>query len=243
VENQTVNTGHAPYSGKPWTKHRLQKLFSHYDKKYWQSGLPAVQVLRDDTMAPLGEFRPKEKQIAINIIKSRSDKEVRSVMLHEMCHLRADGKSRFRNGWHDDAFYAELERLLRLGAGINVGCGENPNRTWHHGVPAKFELCRAALQKAYQWYEQKVVRRVPGPVLVITALHIAQDFEDAASEGLSWKEAYLAIGRDNGILDINDKLIHFRNHLRTFKRAFNRGRTMYKQSQGKKVTSEWAKSR
>lgn len=208
-----------------WTISRLQRLFLHYNRKYWKERLPDYSVLIDNVMDPHGEIFFQEKLIKINVKLHKSDSEVRATVLHEMAHL-AVGKE-----GHNSAFFSELEKLLSLNAPIEIGFPENENRKWLHVIPTRFHLLRKKLVRPYAKQQRVIERRIKGlkaPVEKLTPERIEQLAEDAALEGLTWKLVFLVIVDDKGFVDADGKPLKWAGpYIVAAKRGYRRGRRSY----------------
>ena len=191
-----------------WTVARLTRLFEHYRQRFWSGRLPTYAI----TVAPLenafGRCDHDECCVIIDISRHTSDRGVRSTLLHEMAHVAAGPQSL----GHDSAFFAQLARLLRRRAPIGMGSAENENRPFLHVIPKHFVLCRRALRATYARRTRAIEglieqqRREGRPVSEIDAADAAvSDAENVGMEGVPWRGALLAIGREYGLLDIDNK--------------------------------------
>lgn len=96
-----------------WDEARLQRLFERYNKRYWNAKLRShsIRIEKLAGQEAYGQYRRKGRQILIDIDAIESDREIRSVFIHEMVHAATSSK-------HDPEFWGETERLLRQGAPI-----------------------------------------------------------------------------------------------------------------------------
>jgi len=213
-----------------WTSARLKKLFNYYNKKYWKGSLEDAHVIRNDKLAAAyGICYYEENRIEINVKVMKSDKGVRSTLLHEMCHLKAGNESG-RNGCHDSMFFAQVETLLRKNAPIEVGTPENPNDSGPLAIPAQYRLCRAAMKKESRRKQSELQKRikkgeisnfVDGLKLILERFELLPcDIPDA-----TWKDAVILIGKECHFLDIDDNpLPWMKPHLKVAKKKFEEAR-------------------
>lgn len=135
-----------------------------------------------------------------------SDCEIRSTVLHEMCH-HASRDNRGLGG-HGPRFFAELEGLLRRGAPVSIGFPETGGLNFLAGiVPARFPLCRALMDKAERSRARHIVRiwkACPAPVQTINLGHIVGEVEDAVGiEGLMPKAVVTVVSMEYGLIKID----------------------------------------
>jgi|ERR1700678_2560676 SprT-like family len=82
----------------------------------------------------------KRKVITIDVERHKSDREVRSTLLHEMAHAAASIRG---SRGHDPKFFAQLEKLLRLRAPIAIDTPEAGGvRILANLVPSRFPLLK-----------------------------------------------------------------------------------------------------
>lgn len=210
-----------------WTNDRLKKLFNYYDKKYWNGKLPDVVVKQENTSENTWwRYFHEDNHIEIYVAKIKTDKEVRGTLLHEMCHLAA-GKKSFRNGGHDSRFFTQVENLLKQKAPIDVGHAENPNSSWHFGIPKRFPLCRAEMKKENQRCLNQIERtnRMRGEEIEVEdgVEAMLRAFEDVVGycPNISWREVLMVVGRETSMLDIDDKVLPWaKPHMKEAERKF-----------------------
>jgi hypothetical protein len=148
-----------------------------------------------------------EGTISVDVKKHRSDRDIRSTVLHEMCHAAAAEGKRY----HGYKFWAQIEHLLREKAPITVDSPETGGLKILAGViPKRFPLSRAMMQKAEKRRAAKVERSFRAhpemPVEIIGRGEILNYFHDVATnDGLTWREALRAAGSDYGIIDVEGK--------------------------------------
>jgi hypothetical protein len=154
----------------------------------------------------LGLRDRRRRTIWINVQAHASDREVRSTVLHEMAHAATKSRG------HDIRFFAQVEKLLQRGAPIGVGAPEAGRaQILKDIVPARFPLLKRRMERAEaqrsreleRWVERKKI-----PSEELTDDGIIREFEDAASDGLSWKKALLAIGPMYGLTDESGRPTH-----------------------------------
>jgi len=164
-----------------------------------------------------------------------------------MCHAAA---ARHRSRGHDEKFFAQLERLLRVRAPITVA---NPEAGGAHIlkdlVPTSFPLARSKMERIEARRANAIEQHIKATnreVRVIGDDDIIQEFEDHAWE-LSWKEALITIGLENGLTDETGRPLNarFRRLLVRARRAHTRGRRLYldeqrRKSDPEKFLREWA---
>jgi SprT-like family len=121
-----------------WTDKRLERLFARYNRRYWNGKLPAYSVRVDSTSLGAYCYR-KTRTITMNVESMRSDREVRSVLVHEMVHA-ATGLG------HGATWQVEMARLKAAGAPTSS------NDYWLVGgrgpSAAMLRECEDAIQRA-----------------------------------------------------------------------------------------------
>jgi len=214
-----------------WTDEKLTRLYGYYNRKYWSGRLPAYRVeIADLTKeGAVGLCNYRHRIVQIDTAKHRSDRVIRSTLLHEMAHVATS-----RNRGHGEKFWEQLERLLRKGALVEVGFSEAPDLHVLEGaIPRRFRLCRAAAGKAEKPEQLEIERllreRPDDEIITISDEMIADSFGEAASQGLTWQQALYAIGQEHGLLDIDGRP---KNKWATLivekgRRAFRKGRRFY----------------
>jgi SprT-like family protein len=189
-----------------WTNARLQKLFERYNRKFWSGKLHNI-VVRDARLeGSQGEWDPAKREIALDALKHGSDREIRSNVLHEMCHAAAHPE---RTG-HSYKFYTQLEHILGQKAPVTIGSPETPGLKILAGaVPRRFPLARAMMEKAEKRREAELERwtkaHPDGATEIVTRQEILRDFADAAAEGLNWRKSLWAVGAERGLIDVGGK--------------------------------------
>jgi hypothetical protein len=206
-----------------WTVARMNRLYRHYNRKFWHGELPTcrLRLAKCEDCVAWAKWRTKEIQVDVDQIDS--DGRVRSTLLHEMAHIANGRQPRH----HGSAFFAELERLLSMGAPISVSFPENENRVLLQTVPRKFRRCRAALKHKYRVQQRILDQEAKETGLETVSLkgELESDFYEAGFQGLSWRAALLVIGRRYGLLDIDDRpLPCFGRYMKLARGCFRRGR-------------------
>lgn len=88
--NETVTPyggRHAPAKVKTaWTDDRLNRLFERYNRRFWGNRLRKVKVRIAHLDGCCGLYR--KATIFVDVKKHPTDQEIRSTLLHEMCHDR-----------------------------------------------------------------------------------------------------------------------------------------------------------
>jgi len=141
----------------------------------------------------------RKRRITIDVEQHRSDRQVRSTLLHEMCHAakREDG--------HGPAFFAQLERLLRAGAPITVNNPEAGKvRIFYDLIPPRFPLLKRLFDKLEARRARKIEREVKAkmiPTYEISDDQIVSEFADYEAAALRWKQALVAVGLHYGLTD------------------------------------------
>lgn len=190
-----------------WTEYHLGQLFARYNRRYWDGRIPHY-TLRIAPMADaVGRCDRRRRMILIDLARHESDREVGDTLLHEMCHAADRSGGRVAHGY---GFFRELEMLLRKGSPIRLGCPEMPGvRFWELAVPKKFPLCRKAAERMGLAREREMEREITKGQTAheVTDEEIIGRFDDAAVEGLTWKEALWAVGHENGLLDVGGRPI------------------------------------
>lgn len=206
-----------------WTRQRVERLFAHYNKKYWRSRLPHVEIEIADLKGVLGQFWTKERRIVLNVEAHKSDREIRSTLLHEMCHAA----TQTREGEHGYGFLQQVERLLGQNAPITVtGSEVTVHRTYANAIPRKLPRVREAMRKVEAQRARKVEAQFKcDNVKTTTPEMIIGDFRDAAME-TTWKNAMCCLGIRHGLLDVGGKPNSRRaaRILREGRKAFQRQR-------------------
>ena len=189
-----------------------------YRRKYWPESrrLRRYRILVARLDGYWGQIEPEERVLRIDISKHPSDRRVRATVLHEMIHA-AVGVG------HGVRFWAELERLLKLRAPIRVGFPEMGEQSRHLCViPKRFRRCRALFRPVYL-RQQREIQRLPSYTMTPEAM--ASECEDAALNGLTWRDVWRQQARLYGFVDMDGKLLPFAERYRVAcRRGYRRGR-------------------
>jgi hypothetical protein len=173
---------------------RLSQLFQRYNQLYWSGKLPEYRIVDAPTLGCLGRCDPRRRTIEIDVQKHKSERELRSTLLHEMCHVAAH-----RNGsrGHDAKFFEQLEQLLRKKAPISIADPEaGKARVQSELVPAQFPLLKRKMDRIAAKQRKPLERFIKANRLTphdISDEEIIRDFEYQAWES-TWKEALSALG-------------------------------------------------
>jgi len=111
-----------------WTHRRLQRLFQRYNVKFWAGKLPQVKLVAADYSndgGELGAYFPRALRIVIHAEGCATDRKVRDVLLHEMCHVAVG-----REAGHGPKFNDEVMRLYLKGAPLIVYEGTPDGRSF-----------------------------------------------------------------------------------------------------------------
>ncbi len=195
-----------------WTDRRLQRLFQRYRLLYWSRSrrLQRYRISFSELDGVVGLCHQKPPLIEIHLRGHPSDRELRSTVLHEMCHAVAGPKSK----GHDSLFFAQLEYLLREGAPITVGFPENPKGGSAVSVPVQFIRCRRLLKPVYERQQR-----------VTTEEMAARFYQMAFENDMTWREALSVVGKDFFFLDIDGRPMPLaEKFLPDLRRAHRRGR-------------------
>jgi hypothetical protein len=186
-----------------WTESRLQRLFVRYNRRFWHGRLRGVRFCISPLERCYGEWLLKQREIRIDIDRHEgNDREIRSTLLHEMCHVAAGPD-------HNSKFWAEIERLLCRRAPIAVGFPETDGlQIVENAVPRRFLLARRLLNKVHRQQQRKLeaeARNSGREDLTLTEEDLLQEFADSDVASLRWKRALRLVGSKYGLLDIDGK--------------------------------------
>ena len=190
-----------PEKMSAWSEKRLQDIFEHYKRKYWQGRLPAYRLVIATMSEAMGLCESRSKLITLDVERHKSDREVRSTVLHEMAHAAAFARG---SRGHDPKFFGQVEKLLRLRAPIAIDTPEAGGvRILANLVPSRFPLLKRKIDQMEARRSMALERLIAERNLqarLITDDGILREFEDAAME-LTWKEAVIALGLEHGLVD------------------------------------------
>jgi hypothetical protein len=182
-----------------WTDQRLDRLFRRYNRLYWSGRLQSYSLRVEEPNSDyLGLCDDKKRTILI-VVKGRSDRAIRSTVLHEMCHAAAP-----RPENHGYAFWKQVEMLLRKRAPITIKNAEAPSISLLGGsIPARFPLSRKLVERLERRRQRLVMRMLEGTTsgIVISKRNIIEEFGDEASS-FPWQKARLLLGHEYGLLDV-----------------------------------------
>lgn len=107
--------------GAAVTKDRnLDPWYRGYNQKYFNNQLPQAVVisytLHDDRFMALTDFDNGYFHIAFNMKYAESGKQLRSTLLHEMCHIRLSGDDDVEFDMHGPKFQSCMLDLAKAGA-------------------------------------------------------------------------------------------------------------------------------
>jgi hypothetical protein len=184
-----------------WADQRLRNLFDRYNRIYWQGSLSMYRVIISSLASEgcIGRCNRINRLIEIDPDGHTSDKQLRSTLLHEMCHATS-------RGGHSLEFFREVERLLKRRAPVSVYCGEAGRAKILNGIiPKQFPLLRKKMERI----EKQRVRELeahfkshpPDGKQVITNDDIVAEFEDEERVAVTWKQARFAVGLQYGLTD------------------------------------------
>jgi hypothetical protein len=180
-----------------WSDERLRNLFKHYNQRYWRGRLSRYRVIQSALSENHcdGYCDLRRKKILIDPAGHNSDRDLRATLLHEMAHAAS------RKPGHGVGFFAQMERLIRLGAPVTVDSPEAGNaQILAEIVPRRFPKMRAKMERVEKKRQRDVIAQAQGlPFTDITDEMIVARFEDALE--LKWKNALLAVGLENGLVD------------------------------------------
>jgi SprT-like family len=194
-------TGKTRASETAWSEEQLRHIFADYNRKYWRGRLPNYRIVIAAMPDAMGLCDWTRKAITIDVEQHKSDREVRSTLLHEMAHAAASIRG---SRGHDPKFFAQLEKLLQLRAPIGIDTPEAGSvRILARLVPSWFPLLKRKIDLA----EARRTKDIEGYAAehnlhtqLITDDDILREFEDSAME-LTWRKAVIAVGLRNGMVD------------------------------------------
>jgi hypothetical protein len=192
-----------------------------YRRRYWPKSrrLPAYRIHVATVERGYGEIDPKEQVLRIDISAHTTDRQVRATVLHEMIHA-AVGVG------HGVQFWADMERLLKMHAPIEVGFPEMGEQSPHLCViPKRFRRCRALFRRVYVRQQ----RGLPEPDHTVTPEEMASECEDTAAEqDLKWREVWGEVARRYGFVDMDGRILKSAERYRkACQKAYKRGRLTF----------------
>jgi SprT-like family len=210
-----------------WSNERLRLLFERYNRIYWRGKLCGYRVVLADLSEKraIGYCYRREKRIEIDPNQHTSDRELRATLLHEMAHAAA------REPGHGVRFFAQMERLIRLGAPVTVRSPEaGLAQILANIVPKRFPLVREKMEHAENLRARRIIAWQKAHPNVhtenITSEMIVRDFGDAEACTLTWKWALVAIGLQYGLTDDSGRPVNAwaRNVIRRARKAHRTAR-------------------
>ncbi len=207
-----------------WTN-RLGRLLTHYRLRYW----PASRRLRSYRV----EVRSLDKAIGqcdfnghilfIDVASHRSDLEIRATLLHEMVHAVVG-----RPG-HGAPFWTQLESLLARRAPITVGFPELGESGRHLSmIPARLRRCRRMFAPVYHRSQRELTRKIKRLNLPEDKVDFERECEDAAAEGLSWRDVWTYQAILYGLVDMDGRLMpKVKPYRDKCRRGYLQGRKFY----------------
>lgn len=208
---------------------RLNRLFNRYNQLYWHGKLAGYRVIPARLQNCLGQCEWRKRSIKIDVLSHRTNRELRSTLLHEMCHAAA-GPHGSRG--HDLKFFEQMEMLLKKGAPVTVHDPEAGKvRILREVVPARFRLLKRKMERLDARRRNKLEHLIKAKNLKVQLVSdddIVREFEDHAWE-LSWKEALITIGLENGLIDETGRPLNqrYRRLLARARKAHSRARRQY----------------
>ncbi len=208
-----------------WTNDRLGRLLTHYRLRYWPASrrLRSYRVEVRSLDKAVGECDFKGHMLFIDVLSHRSGLEIRATLLHEMVHAVVG-----RPG-HGTPFWTQLESLLARRAPITVGFPELGESGRHLSmIPTRFRRCRRMFAPVYHRSQRDLTRKIKRLNLLEEKVDFERECEDAANEGLSWREVWTNQAILYGLVDMDGRLLAkakpYRDECR---RGYRRGRRLY----------------
>jgi SprT-like family len=214
-----------------WSEERVRSAFARYNERYWQGRLPHYRLVIEAIPGAMGQCDRVRKIIKIDVDQHKSDREVRSTLLHEMAHAAAIIRG---SRGHDPKFFAQVEMLLRRKAPIAIDTPEAGSvPILANLVPSRFPLLKRKIDQLEARRSggiEKLIAERNLHVRTVTDGDILGDFEQAAME-LTWKQAVIAVGLENGLVDETGRPLTRRSRrlLNEAKRRYARARRNYLQ--------------
>jgi hypothetical protein len=193
-----------------WTDERLSNLFERYRRQYWPTSrrLKTFRVKSSSLEGKAcGRCEFDERLLLVDVSLNRSDREVRHTLLHEMIHAVVG------RGGHHAPFWTQLEYLLSRRAPITVTVPELGERGSHlHVIPARFRRCRRLFRPVHERNQRRLERAfnelaTAMPVLNLTPEMVAQECEDAAIVGATWRAVWLTQSSPWGWVDLDGRVL------------------------------------
>lgn len=190
-----------------WNDQRLDRLFRRYNQLYWSGRLPLYSVRVEEPNTDHVGLCECEKRTILIVVKGRSDRAIRSTVLHEMCHVAAPTLK--QQEYHGYSFWKQVEMLLRKHAPITIKNAEAPHVSLLGGsIPARFPLSRKLVERLERRRQRRVVQMLKGTTssgIVISNRNIIEEFGGAEAAESPWQRARLLLGHEYGLLDVGGK--------------------------------------
>lgn len=150
----------------------FQDAFDWFNTSLFDGSLPEALVTLQRKSRSRGYFHAERfasradqqnrvAEIALNpdCFQDRTDTEILSTLVHEMCHLWRDGQHKTRNGYHDKGWGSKMKEVgLYPSSTAAVGGKETGYRVSHYILPnGRFASeCRAFLNAGHRliWQSQ-----------------------------------------------------------------------------------------
>jgi len=127
----------------------FQDAFDFFNSRLFDSALPEALVTLQRKSRSRGYYHAERfasradqenrvAEIALNpdCFQDRTDTEILSTLVHEMCHLWRDGQRRIRNGYHDREWGAKMKEIgLNPSSTGDFGGKETGYRVSHYILP------------------------------------------------------------------------------------------------------------
>jgi len=153
----------------------FQDAFDFFNRQLFDGGLPEALVTLQRKARSRGYFHAERfasranqenlvSEIALNpnYFEERTDTEILSTLVHEMCHLWRDGQRRIRSGYHDKLWGSKMKEVgLYPSSTASVGGKETGYRVSHYIMPnGRFaSQCAAFLDSGHRLNWQSQVGR------------------------------------------------------------------------------------
>jgi len=186
------------------SERRLERLFSRYNRLYWNGRLPHYRVVSKGLDGSYGLCEWRRRIISVDVLAHKSDRELRSTVLHEMSHAAAAMRG---SRGHDPKFFSQLEMLLRKGAPLTLTINDPEAgnvRLFHNLVPSRFPLLKRKMEHVQDKRNKEIEKwaAVNGAgtcTCTITDDEIVQKFGEC--ERYPWNLAARLISYEYGLTD------------------------------------------
>jgi hypothetical protein len=188
-----------------WTNQRLTRLFGRYNRLYWSGKLPQYFLRLDEPNEEYVGWCDWQKRTIWIVVEGQTDRDIRSTLLHEMCHAATAPKTEH----HGYRFWGHVEALLRKRAPITIANSEAPTvRFFGRSIPARFPLSRNVMERLERRRVLQVLRMGKAKGLrehVITDGNIVAQFGNEEVGMYPWAQALRLVGYEFGLLDVGGK--------------------------------------